>query len=285
MELINYNNMSDEELELQSTKLSEVRMNRFERKLKQVAKDIEIEKIEREKQGVAIKQINDTLKVTCIDRFKYTELDEEMKNRVFHFTGKIGSCEYILFFSYYKSGILNSVKKEFGVNKHKLASIKDLKESVIRRGVVEPIVVTQELLIVSGHQRVRACKEMGLLNIPCRITYYPDYDEKFNRTKDDMILEDLICTNIMQRGVGNVNPMKMARCIQELERIKGIRKGSAGKGFLEQDNLTPNVSQSNLADELNISRQQLREEYSKIAKENQGNRNDLNFPSMLTESE
>lgn len=61
----------------------------------------------------------------------------------------------------------------------------------------------------------------------------------------------------------------MARCIQELKRIKGIRKGSAGKGFLEQDNLTPNVSQSNLANEMNISRQQLREEYSKIARENQ----------------
>ena len=30
--------------------------------------------------------------------------------------------------------------------------------------------------------------------------------------------------------------------------------------------------------------EQLREEYRKIAKENQGNRNDLNFPSMLTGS-
>lgn len=30
----------------------------------------------------------------------------------------------------------------------------------------------------------------------------------------------------LQRGVGNVNPMKMARCIMELERIYGIRQGS-----------------------------------------------------------
>lgn len=43
-----------------------------------------------------------------------------------------------------------------------------------------------------------------------------------------MILEDLISTNIMQRGVGNVNPVKMARCIIELERIYGIRQGSEG---------------------------------------------------------
>ncbi|WP_315114499.1 hypothetical protein [uncultured Clostridium sp.] len=29
----------------------------------------------------------------------------------------------------------------------------------------------------------------------------------------------------MQRGIGNVNPMKMAKCIKELERIYGIKNG------------------------------------------------------------
>lgn len=143
-------------------------------------------------------------------------------------------------------------------------------ESVKRRGIVEPIVVTQDLMIVSGHQRVRACEEMGILEIPCRITHYPDYDEKFNRTKDDMILEDLISTNIMQRGVGNVNPMKMARCVQELERIKGVRQGSAGgvginqyNKVLQQDNLTQAYSQKDMAEELGITRQQL-QDYKKL---------------------
>lgn len=143
-------------------------------------------------------------------------------------------------------------------------------ESVKRRGIVEPIVVTQDLMIVSGHQRVRACEEMGILEIPCRITHYPDYDKKFNRTKDDMILEDLISTNIMQRGVGNVNPMKMARCVQELERIKGVRQGSAGgvgvnqyNKVLQQDNLTQAYSQKDMAEELGITRQQL-QDYKKL---------------------
>ncbi|MCX0398430.1 hypothetical protein LI014_13630 [Clostridium perfringens] len=44
---------------------------------------------------------------------------------------------------------------------------------------------------------------------------------------EDLILEDLISTNIMQRGVGNVNPMKMAKCIVELERIKVIKVGKS----------------------------------------------------------
>ncbi|UUR85195.1 ParB/RepB/Spo0J family partition protein [Clostridium perfringens] len=117
-------------------------------------------------------------------------------------------------------------------------------------------------MIVSGHQRVRACEEMGILEIPCRITHYPDYDEKFNRTKEDMILEDLISTNIMQRGVGNVNPMKMARCIMELERIKGIQNGGDRKS--DKDNLNL-ITQKGLAEELRISQQQL-QDYKKLTK-------------------
>lgn len=131
----------------------------------------------------------------------------------------------------------------------------DFKDSIVRRGVVEPIVVTQDLTIVSGHQRVRACKELGLLNLPCSIKHYSDAE---NRTKDDLIIEDLISTNIMQRGVGNVNPIKMAKCIIELERIKGIYKGNHQN--VKRDNLT---SQSDLAEELNISRRQL-QDYKKL---------------------
>lgn len=102
---------------------------------------------------------------------------------------------------------------------------------------------------------------MGILEIPCRITHYPDYDEKFNRTKEDMILEDLISTNIMQRGVGNVNPMKMARCVQELERIKRIEHGGDRKS--NGDNLNLKYSQKDLAEDLHISQRQL-QDYKKL---------------------
>src|SRR5574344_1009261 len=130
----------------------------------------------------------------------------------------------------------------------------DFKNSILRRGVVEPIVVTQDLVVVSGHQRVRACKELQLLTIPCRITHYPDIDEKTGTSKDDMILEDLISTNIMQRGVGNINAMKMARCIIELERIKGIKNGGDRKSDEHNVNV---ITQQDLANELQMTQQQL----------------------------
>lgn len=64
----------------------------------------------------------------------------------------------------------------------------------------------------------------------------------------------------MQRGVGNVNPMKMAKCIMELERIKGIQNGGNRKS--DRDNLNL-ISQKDLAEELNISQRQLAD-YKKL---------------------
>lgn len=44
-----------------------------------------------------------------------------------------------------------------------------------------------------------------------------------------MHFRNLIETNIRQRGIGNTNQRKMGLCIKELDRIYGIREGSAGK--------------------------------------------------------
>lgn len=59
----------------------------------------------------------------------------------------------------------------------------------------------------------------------------------------------------MQRGVGNLNPMKMAKCIVELERIKGINK-HGGDRKSNRDYLDL-ISQKDLANELKISQRQL----------------------------
>lgn len=58
----------------------------------------------------------------------------------------------------------------------------------------------------------------------------------------------------MQRGVGNVNPMKMAKCIHELERIYGIKNGGDRKSDLHNPNL---ITQEKLAEQMGISQDQL----------------------------
>ena len=94
------------------------------------------------------------------------------------------------------------------------------KESIKTSGIIEPIVVTKDMIIVSGHQRVRAAKELGISTVMVDIRKYEN---------DEQVLKDLIETNIRQRGVGNPNPIKLGRCIKELEKIYGVREGRPEK--------------------------------------------------------
>jgi len=124
---------------------------------------------------------------------------------------------------------------------------KDFLQSVKTSGIIEPIIVTQDLVIVSGHQRVRAAKAIGILKIAVEVRHYAD---------DDKVLKDLIETNIMQRGLGNTNPVKLAKCIAELERILGIKHGNNQHTERNGHNVE-SKTQADLAEELKMSQKQL----------------------------
>ena len=94
---------------------------------------------------------------------------------------------------------------------------KEFIESVKSRGIIEPIVITQDNVIVSGHQRVKACKELGITSIACKIHTYNNEDE---------VLQDLIETNIRQRGDVGGSVKKIGLRIKELERIYGMVHGN-----------------------------------------------------------
>lgn len=126
-------------------------------------------------------------------------------------------------------------------------------ESVRTSGVIEPIVVTQDKTIVSGHQRVRACKALGIDEIEAEVRIIDSEDE---------VLKQLIETNIRQRGVGNTNPVKFGRCLMELERIYGVKQGK--RTDIETFPNNSEKSQEDLASELGISVDTLNN-YKKIA--------------------
>lgn len=119
-------------------------------------------------------------------------------------------------------------------------------ESIKSSGIIEPVVVTQNMIIVSGHQRIRAAKELGMKTIMVDIR---KYDE------DDKVLKDLIETNIRQRGIGNPNPVKLGRCIKELERIYGIQNGGdRGNQYkMAEPKLSDVATQEQLANMIGIS--------------------------------
>lgn len=74
-------------------------------------------------------------------------------------------------------------------------------------------------------------------------------------TQGKEVLKDLIETNIRQRGIGNPNPIKLSRCIKELERIYGIEHGGNHGNQYSMPN--PKVSdlptQEDLANMIGIS--------------------------------
>lgn len=112
--------------------------------------------------------------------------------------------------------------------------------SVKMRGIIEPIVITKDKMIVSGHQRVRACKELGIDKIECDIRLYNNEDE---------ILQDLLETNIRQRGDVGGSAKKVGKRIKELERLYGIKEGRPEK--LPNNSVVK--SQSDIATQMGIS--------------------------------
>lgn len=128
---------------------------------------------------------------------------------------------------------------------------KEFLESVKKRGVIEPVVITPDKMIVSGHQRVRACKELGISTVMCDIHAYDN---------DDEILQDLLETNIRQRGDVGGSAKKVGLRIKELERIYGIKNGGDRKSDSNNFSL---ISQTDLANKLGMTMQTL-QNYKKL---------------------
>lgn len=113
-------------------------------------------------------------------------------------------------------------------------------ESIETSGVIEPIIVSApDLTIVSGHQRVRACKTLGIKQVAVEERTFESEDE---------IIKQLIETNICQRGIGNINFIKMGRCADELKRIQGIRHGGARNAESKRNNVPLDDSPQTMAD-------------------------------------
>lgn len=96
---------------------------------------------------------------------------------------------------------------------------------------------------VSGYQRVRACKELGIPKINCEVRIYSSEDE---------VLQDLIETNIRQRGSIDGSTRKNGMIAKELERIYGITHGG-NRSVPKPNNSVLVKTQKDIADEMGIS--------------------------------
>lgn len=121
-----------------------------------------------------------------------------------------------------------------------------LKESIAELGILTPLRVAADLTIVSGHQRYRAAKELGLKTIPVIID-------------DELEDEDNKIVQLIAANFGRTeNLIDKAKWIAEYEKLRGVRQGSFGKVGLDGNNFRLNVSQEDIAKELGITSKTLR---------------------------
>ena len=116
-------------------------------------------------------------------------------------------------------------------------------ESVRTSGIIEPVIITPDKTIVSGHQRVRACRELGIDTVWCEMR---DYEN------EDTVLKELLETNIRQRGDVGGSAKKVGKRIKELERLYGVSHGN-NQYIRTTNNSESTKSQEQLAKDLGIS--------------------------------
>ena len=114
-----------------------------------------------------------------------------------------------------------------------------LKDSIVHLGVLTPLRVASDMTIISGHQRWRACKDLGIKQVPVIIA-----SDLMDEEDKEM---QLIASNF---GRMKNDPIKQARLIQEYERLAGVRQGSA---YRADPNNSGQVTQKDIAKQLGVS--------------------------------
>lgn len=88
-----------------------------------------------------------------------------------------------------------------------------LKEDILKHGIRQPIEVTKDDVLVDGHHRVRALRELGIDEVDAIVVA---------AESEEMIEERLVTANLMRR---QMDPVTKARSIQHLAKIESRRIG------------------------------------------------------------
>jgi len=117
------------------------------------------------------------------------------------------------------------------------------KKSIQVDGVLTPIIVSPDMTIISGHQRYKACKELGIELIPAII-------------REELVDENLKLRQLIASNFGRIknDPAKLRKAVVEYVELVGMGEGRPSK--LAQLELV--LSQEDIAKELGLSVQELK---------------------------
>ncbi len=67
---------------------------------------------------------------------------------------------------------------EYNPRKISRETLKALKNNIKEFGLVDPLIVNKDMTIIGGHQRYKACTELGFKEVPCVVLDLPKSKEK-----------------------------------------------------------------------------------------------------------
>lgn len=119
------------------------------------------------------------------------------------------------------------------------------KQSISQDGIISPILVSPDMTVISGHQRLKACKELGIDLVPIMI--------RDDLTDENEKLKLLLAANFGRTKNDDAKQRKIAT-----EYVALCRQGQ-GRPSKSGDNRQFNLSQDEIAEQLGVSPRTLRE--------------------------
>lgn len=114
--------------------------------------------------------------------------------------------------------------KEHPKNNHYFTDLdgekyEEVKRSIETNGMRDPIKCTTAYTVISGHQRLRIAKELGLEEVPVQIVDVDEWEAEYL----------LIAENVERRGQAETDPMKKSRIANFLKEYWEVRDGGDRK--------------------------------------------------------
>ena len=96
----------------------------------------------------------------------------------------------------------------------------DLKASISEHGIIEPVIVNQHGVIICGHQRVRACRVLGITDVPVVVREVASDEEH-----ETLLIEE----NLRRRQLLPSESFKAVKRLYELRGLDGAGRPKNGE--------------------------------------------------------
>ena len=112
-----------------------------------------------------------------------------------------------------KINVADRIRRDFG-------NIEELAQDIKENGLINPPVVTPDMVLIAGERRLKACKQLGFLQIEVRVMAVRDYEHQLR-------LE--IAENEKRKSFTFSEGMVWARRLEQIESLKAKERMGQGK--------------------------------------------------------